>query len=149
MSRRLGKTEANWQSCSLRKWLNNEFLNSAFSLNEQKMINTVAVKPHKNKVYDTDCGSTTSDKVFLLSATEMEKYYKSNALRKSQPTEFAKKQKVLTGGIIKKTAYYWLRTSGKDLSYATVVDSEGLISEYGNLVLSSKYGVRPAMWIRC
>ena len=60
-----------WETCSLRKWLNDEFVNEAFSKKEQKYIPTVTVPAHKNPKYDTDPGKATKDKVFLLSAVEV------------------------------------------------------------------------------
>jgi tetratricopeptide (TPR) repeat protein len=37
-----------WGTCSLREWLNNDFIDSAFSSSEEEMIATVTVPAHKN-----------------------------------------------------------------------------------------------------
>ena len=57
-----------WETCSLRAWLNGEFLESAFSEKEQAMILPAAVSADKNPFYDSDPGNPTEDRVFLLSA---------------------------------------------------------------------------------
>jgi hypothetical protein len=48
-----------WKDCSLRKWLNKEFLKAAFTADEQEMLLTPELKTGDN---------VTSDKVFLLDA---------------------------------------------------------------------------------
>ena len=56
-----------WESCSIRKWLNNEFKNSAFSESEQQRIQTTCVTNKNNPTYNTNGGSDTTDEIFLLS----------------------------------------------------------------------------------
>lgn len=59
-----------WETCSLRKWLNNDFIKSAFNKTEQSMIKTTLVENYDNVKYKTSAGNDTKDKVFLLSMLE-------------------------------------------------------------------------------
>lgn len=68
-----------WDRCTLRKWMNESFLNDAFSYNECKQIQKTNVSAEKNPIYTTiPRGNATADKVFLLSITEVEKYFISD-----------------------------------------------------------------------
>lgn len=133
-----------WETCSLRKWLNNEFINEAFSKKEQKYIPTVTVPAHKNPKYDTDPGKATKDKVFLLSAVEAEKYFSSDSERQCMTTNHVD----ANGAYVDSNGYsYWLlRSPGIYSSYCCIVDYDGyVIHGYG--VNRSYYGIRPALWI--
>ena len=85
-----------WEKCDLRKWLNNEFLNMAFSETERSMIANTRCPADKNPRYSTAPGNVTTDKIFLLSIPEAEKYFGSDEDRKAAPTAYAKKQGVDT-----------------------------------------------------
>ncbi len=78
-----------WETCSLRNWLNNDFINAAFTAEERAMIPTVTVSADMNPEYNTNPGNATKDRVFLLSIVETEKYFTSDEARKCVPTEYA------------------------------------------------------------
>ena len=64
-----------WETCSLRAWLNNTFLNAAFNADEQSMIPYVTVTG--NGYYQNDNfyqSNNTTDRVFLLSVDEVNQY---------------------------------------------------------------------------
>ena len=63
-----------WEKCSLRAWLNGEFLNSAFSGSERRKIVSVNNTNPDNTVHNTSGGNATHDSVFLLSAEEAKQY---------------------------------------------------------------------------
>lgn len=63
-------TAVTWESCTLRAWLNSEFLNEAFNGEEHALIPMVTVSADKNPSYDTEPGKDTQDRVFLLSIKE-------------------------------------------------------------------------------
>jgi hypothetical protein len=144
-------TDVTWETCSLRKWLNGTFLNAAFSAEEQKMIPTVTVTADKNPTYGTDPGSNTNDKVFLLSITEVNKYFSSDKARICGATDYAEAQGAYTstfdsaGG--KAACWWWLRSPGNISSLAAYVDPYVDVDGYGNNVNRSNYAVRPALWI--
>mgnify|MGYP001036542408 CR=1 FL=1 len=137
-------TKVTWETCTLRKWLNNGFVNAAFSDNEKAMISTVTVSADKNPEYSTNPGSATTDKVFLLSINEAEKYFSSDEARKCAPTAYAKAQGAYTSN---GTCWWWLRSPGDDQLGAALVDSVGDVYYNGNYVNIDGDCVRPALWI--
>lgn len=67
-----------WEKCTLRTWLNDTFLNKAFSLTEQTAILTTDVDNSKQQCYsgwNPSRENDTKDKVFLLSYAEANKYF--------------------------------------------------------------------------
>ena len=138
-------TNVTWETCTLRKWLNNGFVNAAFSDEEKAMISTVTVSADKNPEYSTNPGSATTDKVFLLSINEAEKYFSSDEARKCDPTAYAKAQGAArtSGGI----CWWWLRSPGVIQDYAACVSDDGVVLCLDYFVSIDYYCVRPAMWI--
>ena len=140
-----------WETCSLRNWLNNDFINAAFTAEERAMIPTVTVSADMNPEHNTNPGNATKDKVFLLSIVEAEKYFTSDEARKCVPTEYAISNGAYTsdsyteGG--KATYLWWLRSPGYSQIYAAFVDIDGNVYEHGYFVNYDDLAVRPAMWI--
>ena len=140
------KTDTTWMSSSLRKWLNDDFLGGAFTLDESKQIKQTSVKTEDNAAYGTKGGRTTTDKIFLLSVDEAEKYFKSDAARVCGPS-------AATGaaGAYTNTAnggcWWWLRSPGSDAKRAARVDPDGKVNAAGSTVNGTGYAVRPAMWV--
>ena len=64
-----------WEDCSLRSWLNQRFINAAFTSEEKKKIQTTKVVNEDNPYWGSDGGNDTQDKVFLLSISEAAKYF--------------------------------------------------------------------------
>ena len=60
-----------WEESSLRTWLNGEFINRAFSDEEKEKINITEIVNQDNPDYGTEGGNNTSDKIFLLSLSEV------------------------------------------------------------------------------
>ena len=144
--------EVTWENCSLRKWLNGTFLKQAFSTEEQAQIQNTTVSADNNPQYSTNPGNATTDKVFLLSINEVEKYFNSDEARKCAPTAYAKAQGASTSDTFKTpsgaaTCWWWLRSPGDDQSSAAYVYFGGDVFELGNYVFSGLNAVRPAMWI--
>lgn len=134
-----------WETCTLRKWLNDEFINEAFSKEEQAYIPTITVPAHKNPEYDTDPGKATKDKVFLLSAVEAEKYFTSDKERKCKATYYAEAK----GASVMSNRYSgWLLRSPGDYSRGCCrVNYGGCVYYRLYYVSLSSFGVRPALWI--
>lgn len=130
----------NWEMSSIRKWLNGEFINNAFSKNEQKVLSSSKITADKNPEYDTNPGNPTNDKVLLLSIKELEQYLPS---KKCTPTAYA----VANGAVEEDgNCYWWLRTPGGREYMASLVITPGYLSCMGNVV-DNKRCVRPALWI--
>lgn len=100
-------TEVTWETCTLRNWLNNDFLNAAFNSSEQSRINTTYVVNADNSLFGTEAGNDTYDKIFCLSMDEILRYYQFNTYDdKSQdgycqrlitePTQYATNRGVYT-----------------------------------------------------
>ncbi len=139
-------TDVTWETCTLRKWLNSNFLGVAFSADEKAMIPTVTVSADKNPEYSTNPGNTTQDQVFLLSITEANKYFSSDSARQCKPTEYA----VAGGAYVSSSngnCWWWLGSPGNYQNYAAYVNSDGDVLGGGNFVNIVSCAVRPALWI--
>jgi len=128
-----------WETCTLRKWLNNNFLNAAFTSNEQKRIVSIKLKTEDSYKYNLNGGNDTIDKVFLLSGREVTLYFPEEKDRILTVTEYA--YNLDEHYKPNHTFQWWLRTT------STGVDLEGDIGYY---VGDNEYvfAVRPAIWIK-
>ena len=140
-----------WEKCSLRKWLNQEFMNEAFTSEEQTGILLTDVDNSKSqgyKGYDTDGGNNTQDKVFLLSYSEAWTYFRRDDARMCAPTDYAVKQRAFTSlyDIVdgRATGCWWLRSPGTDQDTAAYVNYGG--SLYGIFARTARVCVRPVFW---
>lgn len=138
-------TIVTWETCSLRKWLNGPFINNAFSSDEQEMIRSTTVTADKNPSYNTSTGNETTDKAFLLSITEAEKYFSSESARQCQATAYAKECHSRTDG--KGYCWWWLRSPGRSPQLTAYVDRVGSVDYSGNHMDDGIVAVRPALWI--
>ena len=134
--------EVTWETSPMRTWLNTDFFESAFSVEESQRIPEVTVQMDKNPEYDCDPGNDTKDKIFLLSYTDVAKYFSSEKARKCLTTDYGKS----VNREHKKSCYWFLRTTGSRQSNVLVVDPYGAIVFLGFYV-DNNMGVRPAMWI--
>lgn len=139
-----------WESCSLRKWMNESFLNDAFSTEEQSMIQNTKVFPDNNPQYNTNAGNITTDKIFLLSISEVNKYFLSDEAKKCTTTKYANEKgsnhNFYTLFRNNNECIWWLRSPGLTQHDASVVRSDGTISYDGNYVDNYEW-IRPALWI--
>ena len=143
--------DVSWGTCTLRKWLNNDFFNSAFNDADKSKILTANVPAQRNPEYNTNPGLDTNDKVFLLSIGDVNKYFSSDEDRKCIPTDYAIKKGVYANGRHTKdgkpTCWWWLRSPGHRTGFATFVHDSGCVDSKGGLVICSDFAVRPALWI--
>ena len=146
------KTNITWEYCSIRKWLNDSFYNSAFSSEEQTKIEITTVYNDVNPDFTTLVGSATEDKVFLLSISEVRQYFSSEESLECIATEYAKRWGVYTYTTDDNidgndTCWWWLRTPGAYSMFASSVTHNGLVDTTGQNVTRNNNAVRPAMWI--
>lgn len=135
--------DVTWETCTLRQWLNQNFINMAFSANEKAAIPTVTVSADENPFYDRNPGNATQDKVFLLSTTEALTY---DSARACKPTDYADAKGVWvdkSNGLCS----WWLRSPGRTQNEADNVDETCDIDEFGSYVNYTGNAVRPALWI--
>ncbi len=152
-----------WKTSTMRSWLNgldenkggidyadNNFLDNAFSANEQTAIADTAVVNDDNPNYETEGGNDTTDKIFLLSTAEVNNssYFPSgNGSRIATSTAY-----VAGGGEIEahntystdKSGSWWLCSLGSYDSGAAVADIYGNVRSYGFDVDDYNNAVRPA-----
>lgn len=144
-------TYVTWETCTLRKWLNNEFINSAFTVKEKAMIPTVTVPADKNPSCSTNPGNATQDQVFLLSITEANNYLNSDDAKKCALTDYTIAQgadtseRYTVGG--KATCWWWLRSPGETQRDAALVHYGNGVHNIGSDVDYAHGAVRPALWI--
>ena len=134
-----------WESCALRTWLNETFLYNSFNSIEQAVIAQTTVTADRNPEYDEDPGNATTDRVFLLSIAEANKYFSSDSARLCTPTAFA-----VANGVYERpptgSSAWWLRSPGNEQSFAADVTYWGKVGTMG-ILITEGIGIRPAMWI--
>lgn len=137
--------DVTWETCTLRGWLNDEFINAAFTEEEKATIPTVTVTADANPDYSTDPGNDTEDRVFLLSINEANEYFSSDDERACQPTDYA-----VANGVWESefgNCWWWLRSPGNYQYNAAGVYYGGGVDEGGDYVHCAYGAVRPALWI--
>lgn len=145
-----------WETCSLRKWLNEDFYNQSFTNDEKSSIITSKVTATQNPEYNTDQGNHTEDNVFLLSIDEVNKYFTDDNQRVAHPTERLKEEinsidwEMKVSDNESEGWRWWLRTMGDSINRAAWVSPNGGIVFGGSHdIANGNSGVRPAMWIKC
>ena len=133
--------DVTWEKCSLRDWLNSDFLNEAFSTDERNKIVATSVSADKNPDEKTDPGNPTRDKIFLLSVLEAQKYFELVANEECKCTRYAERDG-------RTTSMWWLRTPAINQNCASLCGDNHIYNIGGSLVDSTwDAGVRPALWI--
>ena len=136
----------NWELCTLRQWLNGQFYDYSFDDDEKKLIWLSTLDNPDNPKYGTPGGKSTSDRIFLLSLAEAEKYLVSDNLSYCLPTGWAS----YFGASVSEfngCSHWWLRSPGHDTRHAALVTCNGEIIESGTYVSSDLIAVRPALWL--
>lgn len=134
-----------WCISELRRWLNNEFIKSAFSDEDTTKILISELKKNGNPKFDIAPGEDTRDRVFCLSLAEAELYFSNDEDRQCVPTAYAVKQGVYVKD--KRFFYWWLRSPGILENTAACVDGHGSLNWSGTHIHSSQCAVRPALRI--
>ena len=140
-----GGGNTTWAQCSLRAWLNGEFIDTAFTADEQRYLTQTMLMTPGNSKFKTLGGSPTSDRVFCLSFEELQEYFLCMPERQTTATAHALEAGVseFGGG-----AHWWSRTPGRYQDNIAYVTPVGNIDLYGINVGREDYmGVRPAMWV--
>lgn len=138
-------TAVTWETCTLRKWMNKDFYNQAFSSSEKNRIIEVTNDNPDNPEYNTSGGRNTKDKVFALSYAEVNTYISSVSDRIGYTTDYAHIRKYDNAN---RSEYWWLRTPGSEPRNAARINDEGEFNYLGRNVHFPRVGIRPAMWIK-
>lgn len=145
----------NYELSNIRKWLNDNFYNTAFNELQKSLIETTKVDNSAASTVNNNGPSTanrsnkyacnnTNDKMFLLSYREATTYYTRSTDRQAKGSDYAKCQGLYVYSSNGNT-FWWLRTYYyNDGAFVWGVWFNGAISP--NPVRDT-YGVRPACWI--
>lgn len=131
----------NWEESSLKKWLNNQFLNEALKEIEPWILNVAERKGHYLPILNTTIAAT--DKLFILSIQEVLKYCSNMELSRLPVSNFNSKEIIYS---YKGNTWWWLRNQGKFNNFSAGVMPNGKIDYIGNLNIISN-AVRPAFWV--
>lgn len=116
-----------WSECTLRKWLNSDFIDGYFTQEERDRIVPWELNNDDNPEYKTPGGVHTTDKVFLLSIDEAKSLFADDQERSLD--------------------FWWLRSSGVCPTNAATVTRVGTVHTHGHGITSTSIGVRPALWL--
>ena len=162
-----------WETSTIRSWLNGygassnkqgkdysskNFIGSAFSGNEKSAIVNTSVVNDNNINHGTEGGNNTTDKIFLLSESEV--YGNSAAphgfvssksthdeARRCKSSTYAKAMGTYssTSNAYKGNCWWLLRSPGPFPGDAAYIDDYGYVCHYGNPVISGDDDVRAAL----
>lgn len=153
-------TGITWEKSTIRSWLNgyaasennsgtdyssNNFIDAAFSSDEQVAIADTYVYNKNDPSYNTSGGEDTTDQIFLLSIEEANNssYFPNGSnSRKSTNTAYVASYSGMLGA--GEADYWWLRSPGKDDDDAAFVDDGGVVYNNGYIVVHTNTAVRPA-----
>ncbi len=156
------ETGVTWETCSLRNWLNDKFLYTAFTAAEREAIPgswTDNGPGQGDPAFAAPGGNDTWDRLFLLSCREVERYFDGSRMdakreawpdRLAAPTRYARTRGAYCPDYFRTDSgeyagWWWLRSPGSHPSQACYVDNNGPIHTIR--VNKETGGVRPAMWI--
>jgi hypothetical protein len=127
--------EITWEQCTLRRWLNNDFICSLPTDSRERIVAANVVN-QDNPYHGTPTlgGNNTIDKVFLLSIDEANRYFMDDADRVACYQDG-------------QAGWWWLRSPGGGSDYAAYVLYIGNVYGGGHRVQGGG-GVRPALWIQ-
>ena len=135
-----------WETCTLRKWLNEDFLYAAFTEEERAELAVVNVPADINPEYSIDSGKDTQDRAYLLSINEAEQFFTSDEDRVCDTTAYASAQGAKTNDI--GACWWWLRSPGDETHDAADVNFDGSIYYGGYGANFSFCAVRPVIVLR-
>ena len=125
-------TNMTWENSDIRSYLNGEFYYSFNESDRARLFETEVVN-NDNYEYRTRGGNNTTDKIFLLSIDEVNKYF-DNDCRISYNRQG-------------NASWWWLRSPGSLSKRAAIVLSDGDVYYSGNRIFRDNGGIRPAMWL--
>ena len=138
------KGDTSWETCSLRAWLNGEFLHRAFS---EQGIARIEV----SQLSTPGCADT-QDRVFLQGVKAVQKYFPDDEARQCMPTRYVLRNERNNSYRRDKPFAWWLRNAGASGERTAGVGTDGAINLEGGLACRSSHTnwvlVRPAMMVR-
>ena len=143
-------TSVTWATCTLRTWLNDTFLSTAFTSAEQAAIKNTTVVNDDNPYYGTEGGENTIDKVYLLSIAEASNtaYGFNGEFGTDSETRVATNTAYVASkgmNAVGEADCWWLRSPGGSSGRASRVSNDGYGYDAGTFVTHGYYAVRPAL----
>lgn len=135
-----------WDKSSIRQWLNEEFLNTAFSNEERKQIIPTVLDNSDQHGYGTPSGENTTDNVFLLSVNEFDSLVNNTQYKTASPTPLAKSEGAYTNE--QGNSAWWLRSPGMTTESPSYLSSAGDLGTRAHKANEKVIGIRPAIWIK-
>ncbi len=129
---------ASWKTCTIRQWLNADFYNKAFNDSEKsRIVITVVNVSDFPEIYKDAAkfNGITNDRIFLLSADEVRKYFKNDDELIVKRTPYADSKDESIG--------WWLRSRGYSIEDAMISSLSVRVSD----MVHVKHVVRPALWV--
>ena len=138
----------NYELSAIRKFLNDNFYNTAFNELQKALIETTTVDNSAESTEQSPNSyacDNTNDKIFLLSYKEATTYYTSETARQAIGTDYAKCQGLHVNSSNGNSSW-WLRSPNSNYaSNAYSFKHDG--NFFNGHVCRTCYGVRPACWI--
>ena len=147
------KEEVTWETCSLRKWLNDTFFNEAFTIEEKQKIISSSVPAEKMPKYNVNPGNETNDNVFILNGNECNKYLSSGRVESCTATEYAIANGASTSIYEDGECWWWMRSPGSstppavDVYFYNTIFGKGVVNLNGYHVDTEGVTVRPVIRI--
>lgn len=136
--------EITYETSRIRAYLNNGFVKQAFTAAERALLKPCFVSADKNPNYPgVSPGRSFSDKVFILSVSEINEFFPTPSSRLCRTSRTAE-----AGGVfVAENGFspWWTRTPGSDNTKMTLARSDGSFNMEGRLVDVDAFGVRPAI----
>ena len=152
------QTESSWQTCLLRRWLNETFLDETFDGGEARILVRAELEEEAWEGGSRLGLEAVGDRVFLLSVSEAERYFPTQDERQCRPTRYAIGRGAYQSSV-GQTCFWWLRTTVdhterslegepvENITRAALVGSSGGIVEIGHYMSNRQYAVRPVIWV--
>ena len=137
-----GGASNTWAGCTLRAWLNGEFLENAFTPEERSRLDFAEVTADPNPDYPTDPGASTRDRVFIPSFGEVMRFFPTDQSRSAHVTQTAADRGAFYSRI-SRGCIWWLRTPGDSESMVLTVLSAGWVETEGGVPDHAQVAVRP------
>lgn len=122
------RSEATWSNCSLRTWLNRQFMEEAFTLQERMSILLIHHQNNIDPRWDNNNGADTKDKAFVFNLKELDEYLPDQ------------KDRAIGD-------WWWLRGHGCSNTNQQAVYNDGTVYADGVGSHHDDVGVRAAMWV--
>lgn len=135
------RKNVNWDSSTLRSWLNDQFIEEAFAPEERELLKSQRIGNQRQTILGMRGGISTEDRIYLLSQEEVNKFFPTTEMKRAKASPNLKRSRsdVNSYGY----ASWWLRSSSLLPMRALYVTPDGLIES--KQVYKSRTSIRPVI----